>query len=437
MRLDNPLHDWSRTPAAAAPHAPPRGPDGRDGWLALSLALIAALATLVGAHAIGDAIFDNDRYRDVWFDSDTAAYYTTLADRSTSELHRRTYKHPLMSLGVVAPVRALELLGMSVRDAVRCLIALIAGLWLGGLFLALRLMACRRPEAFLLCLIAGASSAALLWFPLVESFGLGSIGLVWALAFVAVSESRPASPIHGAFVSLATLAVTVTNWCFGLLALLLALPAGRLVRSLLLSGAIFVPLVLLQHRAFGSAWAFDIPYGELRYIVSEEAGGVWNIVRSFFVHTVVTPAVRTIAHPIDGFPILSVQFSRIGSSGPWGVAASVLWVALLGTGLVRLLAMRTHRRVRVFVGLGLLGQLCLHLIYTGRETVLYSLHFLPFLIAVAALGGVGDSTKAGRAEFVGLLYALLVSPTANNVAQFSGAARDYVVAGQAQGEPRP
>ena len=66
-----------------------------------------------------------------------------------------------------------------------------------------------------------------------------------------------------------------------------------------------------------------------------------------------------------------------------GIVGVILWSLLLGLGLWALLSTKRPRR-SVWRLASLLGQLGLHTLY-GDETFLYSLHFLPLLITVAAL----------------------------------------------------
>ena len=65
------------------------------------------------------------------------------------------------------------------------------------------------------------------------------------------------------------------------------------------------------------------------------------------------------------------------------------------------------------MGITLVGQLTLHILY-GGETFLHSLHFLPFLIVLAAL------STLTRARLVALLLAgtLVLSAGVNNGLQF-------------------
>jgi hypothetical protein len=65
-------------------------------------------------------------------------------------------------------------------------------------------------------------------------------------------------------------------------------------------------------------------------------------------------------------------------------AAIVLWVFLLDLGVRTLFTLAANRHLRFVVGFTLLGQLAMHMVF-GEETFLYSIHFGPLLIILAAL----------------------------------------------------
>jgi hypothetical protein len=81
---------------------------------------------------------------------------------------------------------------------------------------------------------------------------------------------------------------------------------------------------------------------------------------------------------------------------------------------------RENLRLRFVIGVVLGGQLVLHLLY-GEETFLYSLHFAPLLILVAAFG----TTTSARAVVLVLVAGLIVSVGVNNVTRFSEATRYF------------
>jgi hypothetical protein len=83
--------------------------------------------------------------------------------------------------------------------------------------------------------------------------------------------------------------------------------------------------------------------------------------------------------------------------------------------------LKQHPKFRLVLGLTLLGQLGLHILY-GNETFLYALHFAPLLILLAAL------STLTRARLLGLLLAVMLLLTAgiDNSEQFQQATKYFL-----------
>ena len=69
-----------------------------------------------------------------------------------------------------------------------------------------------------------------------------------------------------------------------------------------------------------------------------------------------------------------------------------------------------------FLALTALGQLLLHSLF-GHETFLYSMHFLPLLVGVAAFGALGQ----WRAWVLALAGVFIVTACVNNAGQYGKA----------------
>jgi hypothetical protein len=116
------------------------------------------------------------------------------------------------------------------------------------------------------------------------------------------------------------------------------------------------------------------------------------------------------------WPILVTQTSTPGSGSIWGLVAVGLWTALLGLGLWGFFATKKYFKLRLVLGLFLLGQLFLHILY-GSETFLYALHFIPLLITLATF----SLLTPARLVALGLAGALIVCAGINNGLQFKQA----------------
>ena len=400
-----------------------------DVFIGLFLMGLAGLAAYVGARLIGPQILELNPYGDTWFDSDLAIYHGTLVDHRNLKLHDRTYKHPLLSLAFCLPVYSLRAFHVEALLAVRLMMAGIAALWQVSLFGFLRLMGCRLPEAILLALLGCVSAAGMFWLPVLETYPLGSVGLIWALGWVAFVEHqskvcsqtwRPAWG-WGVALSFVTLSITVTNWLVGCVAVGLTYSRKRAVQISSLAAVAVLFFAGVQHAIFGSALPLMMTRKELTYVASPESGSPVNILAAFVCHTMVMPAIQVIAHPRTGLPLMSVQLSAPGTGSAVGSLAVGLWLALIGLGLWQLFTLKSHFRLRLMLGTSLVSLLGLHMVYTGRETFLYSLHFLPFWIGLVALG----APTIKRSLFIALVLALLISAGFNNAVQFNQAIAFY------------
>lgn len=394
-----------------------------DAIVLFVLVIAAGIASYSGANLIGANVLDMKHFGDTWFDSDVAAYFEGLKNR-LSLLHVRTYKHPLFSLILCLPVYGLKALGIDFIVATRLYIATIAGVWLGALYVLLRLLECRRFDAILFGLLGTTSAAAMFWFVVPESYPFGSLSFVLAAILTVLAQSQTLPFWSYVAVNLLTISITITNWMAGILTAAIGNSRQKALKIWGLTLSIVVILSGFQKLIFPkSAFPPFIPKSrEASYLFSSESGGIFNILKSFLAHTVVMPQIQILPHPRTGEPIMLTQFSLPGSGSLWGAVAVGLWLALLGLGLWALFTLKVHRPFRFFLGILLLGQLLLHLVYTGRETFLYSLHFLPLFIALAALSTLNPRSRLWSVGLAGLLFVCLVL---NNTQQFDLARAFY------------
>ncbi len=145
---------------------------------------------------------------------------------------------------------------------------------------------------------------------------------------------------------------------------------------------------------------------ELNWVLLDGAGGPLEILRSMLFHSVVMPGISVITR--HDHPGLTIQHSTLGSAGPLAAIATVLWCTILALGTWATLRRGSLRRVRIVVVGSLVGQALLHLFY-GEETFLYSLHFLPLLVVIAALGTRTRLRLVVLAAAVALLPMLAIS----------------------------
>lgn len=402
-----------------------------DFYLGSALATVFGIVVYVRSQAIDPVVFGDSAW-DVWFGADLPRVFSNLVDRKSD--HSRLSLHPLFSLIAGPPTLVLvAFLHLPAIVAVRIVCATVASIWLSALFTLLRVIGCRRFDATLLSVLATTSAAAVFWFAVPETYPLGSLSLIVALIFAAIVQQQAAAPLTYSLVSLVTLSFTVTNWMAGIVIAIVHHHWKQALQITANALSLMVVLWSIQKLIYRSAGFFD--WGDAddkKYILSEKSGGFVNIIQSFFGHTIVMPALQIVEKSSQpDYPLMLTQFSSLGSSGFWGIVATGLWLALLGVGVWAFLTMKQSIKLRWVLGLCLLGQLTLHLIY-GRETFLYALHFLPLLILLVAL----STLTRMRLIALSLTGLLILTATLNNGAQFDRAIAYFAEHGP-QSKPVP
>jgi hypothetical protein len=380
--------------------------------LALVLALMVAGAALAWSTAarFDPRFFKEPDGNDVWFEADLP----TVADRV---LHRwsdqsRNARHPLFPLMVAAPANVLAPLVGS-GTALRLLIATIAAMWVAAIYLLLRAVTPRRLDALIFTSLASFSAAAVFWLPVPETYALGSISVIAALALAAWDPLGRAGAAAYVAAAAFSLAVTTTNWVSGLATLAARRPPRAALQLAANSLTVVIVLWSLQHLLFSSAPFFIGEGVQTRFILPEGAAGIGQALRAVLFHSVVMPAILAVPEPKWG-TIMSVQDAAIGSGGAVAPVATALWAVILGLGAWA--AATRPSPVRLPLLLALAGHLAVYAVY-GEETFLYSLHSLPLLVCLAAL----TTTTALRPVVLGAAAVLTLLLAAHNTQALAGA----------------
>jgi hypothetical protein len=363
----------------------------------------------------------SDVTADAWFDSDVHRVFNNLTDRNSD--HYRTNVHPLFSLLTYPVVQFIIFIsGMDEVTAVRLFVAGAAGLWMAFVYLLLRSVTGRRLDGLLFSLVCGVSAAAFFWLTVPETYVFGSTTIIIALLFAVWAERRRPSREWPAIVTSAiTLSMLVTNWMAGVIVTAVHFPWKRAVQITINALVIVVFLWGIQKYFFPSTLFFlDVFEEDSQFLLPERSGGPVSVTRSFFLHTLSMPEPEIIGRHmvVPPYPnLMLTQPSAAGSGSIWGAVAIMLWVGLLGFGILGMLRAARFPRLRIIILALLIGQFLLYIFY-GAETFLYSLIILPVLIMVAAMGSFA------RERLVVLVMAGLLVITAgiNNYNQFQQAA---------------
>jgi len=377
-------------------------------------ALLSASVATVSYHVSGlssPAILDG-----IWFQADPVRVLADMTDRFGN--HYRIKVHPLFVLlthPLVTLLRALT--GASALTAARLVIAFCAGIWIVLVFSLLRALRCRRLDATIFAVLGAVSASALFWNGLTETYLLGSISILLAILSVQLTSGQKSLWITIA--SAFSLSVTVTNWMAGLLATAVSFSWKR---ACLLAATAFCLVVILwgvQKFFYPQCPFFLSQSDEKSYINNPLSGGPVTSLKALVFHTMVMPRLRPFEDMKSKWRwcgYITVQQDRPGAGSPLGTAAAALWAVLLAIGLWGLGTAREDWKLRLVLGGTLFGQMALHSIY-GEETFLYSLHFAPLLLAVAAMG---VQTRL-RPLVLALALCLIVTAGTNNFSQHSKA----------------
>ncbi|WP_017325066.1 hypothetical protein [Synechococcus sp. PCC 7336] len=386
-----------------------------DFWTLLALSTLFGLAVYFTEQSVQPIVLQKF---DIWFDGDIPRVIETAIQRNSFYNLRSTKVHPLFPLFIVPITSIISAVpGVSNLRAVQILIAISASIWLGLLYILFRAMGCRRPDSILFSVLASVSASSIFWFAVPESFSFGSVTILVAIACVAASEYIELPRIYFIIAGILSMSMTITNWMVGIIATVVSMPRRKAAKTL---GQTFIAIAILWgiQRLFFANTQFFLDQrstGLKQFTLNPESGGIFRVLKSFFFHSIVMPqwsSVENIQHP--DFPKLITQFSSPGSGSLWGSIAVVLWTVLIGLGVYSLYKQKVRSRLRLAIGLTLLGQLLLHILY-GTETFLFSLHFLPLLILVSAYGTLG---KFRRISLLTCFF-LTIFCSINNALMFS------------------
>ena len=383
-------------------------PTPRDVALALLLALAAACVSWFASASVPLPVYRAGS--DLWFEGDAQRVFDNLVDRRSD--HYRSKVHPLFSIvgyGLTwIPRCALHLDPLL---SVRIVMAAAAFVFGALLFLVLHVIAADAPGALLLGAAGVASAALLFWTSVPETYGPGAISILLAL-LVASRAPRIRESVL-VLTSAATLSFTVTNWMAGIAMAAAALPWRRAVQVTINAFALVVMLWGAQKFLFPSAQFFIGDREETDYVFRPTLPRIGEVANAFVVTPMVMPRFVSSFRDDHAEALMGTQAARAWRQEPLAVAATVLWIVLLLLGLAGLRAAPELRPLKLTLLATLAGQFALHVVY-GNETFLYSLHFLPLLLAVAAFA----MRTGARPAALALAALLVIAAGINNVARF-------------------
>jgi hypothetical protein len=392
-----------------------------DILIGFSLSIAIAIATYFGTYQIPDPIFTDFYAQDVWFGSDIPTVFGNITSFNSD--FGRNNKHPLFPLFVFPLVFAIgKLFHLDPLSAVRVVVVGVAVVWICSLYALFRLMGCYRLDATLFSLLGGVSAASIFWLVIPESFSFGSLTILLGLVFIVLTQYRPFSSIWYVALNLMTVSITITNWMVGILATLVNHRWRKVLQIIGGSLLLATGLWILQRIVFtNSGFPFQPGtfIGEKKFMSAPASGGILAVMSSFFYQTMVMPATQLLDSPIrPDWVKLDTNTLNPASGGFWGTIAIFAWTGLLCLGLWGFFSTKQHSKLRIVLGLTLVAQLLMHSVYGVEETFIYSLHFVPLLLTLAAFSLL---TPLRPLSLV-LATILIFSAGTNNKAQFNAIA---------------
>ena len=157
--------EGSPSPAPEQPHHHARLK--RTDWvIGAGLTLSVGMACLFIADMIPAFLLQS---MDFWFESDTVREVSNMT--STTDDHSRTSVHPLFSILTFVPVYLVKhTLAIPPLRAVLYVTSILGGIWIGTLYLLLRLLGCRTLDACIFTALGLSSASAIFWLPVPNSY---------------------------------------------------------------------------------------------------------------------------------------------------------------------------------------------------------------------------------------------------------------------------
>src|SRR5262245_23274088 len=326
---------------------------------------------------------------DVWFEADMPIVADTILHRCTDQ--GRNARHPLFPFLSTVPGYGRKMLGGGERERLLAIVVVSAALWSAAVFALLRLVLRTRLDACVFALLAHVSAAGMFSLPTLETNVLGSATLIAPLMLIAWDVRCRRGDAWYAAASAVALSMTTSSWISGIVAVAVSRRARAALQITVNALAVVVALWAVLKTLVPPAPFFIEAAQPSRFLFAEAAGGPIARVRALLFHTVVMPAAQIVSNTKWG-DIMSVQQAALGTSGAVGIVATVLWTALIVTGVAALVWGDLDRRLRLAFTSTLLAQCAIVACY-GEETFLYGLYVVPLLVVSVA---AATTSKHGR-----------------------------------------
>ncbi len=386
-----------------------------DMLIALVMALAGMAVSIWGFSQTARAEGINS-YLSVFLQADVPRVIENMT--TTGGDHSRAGVHPIASSLLYPFGGSLTALGLSPAMAGTVLVVLFSGANAALFCLLLRLISLPRLAAVMFTLVFVTSASFLFWSSVVELYPFACFSIL--LALFLMFRIRETSAGGWIAANILTLGITLPNWMFGLIATAARQKLKSFLVIIAFTLAITASVSVVQNFVFRNAAVFFNPKAftfEVNFIhplnqakaPEEKTWEPLSNLRSLYVTTLVAmPAT------IEGQNTIEIVTTNQKTAFPKGEIAPLLaagsWVVLFGLGVWGAVRHRAFRLPMLAAGTLLLAQTLLHTIY-GEVTFLYSMHYLPLLMLVAAFSWF----TAPRSLVLGLCACVIAFGGLNNV----------------------
>src|SRR4051812_19230243 len=204
--------DQIATPNAAPTAAEPLHTVGfsvTDVFIAAVLALGVGLTIWSVQRSMDARFFTAPAGNDVWFEADVPTVADTVLHRWSTQ--SRNARHPLFPLLATGTAYALRAAGLGERAILALLSSMAGAAWVTLFYATVRLVTGRRLDALIFTTLACATSSAMFFLIVPETYVLGSFTMLVPLALCAVDAERRWPEGWYVAASAVSLSVTSTN----------------------------------------------------------------------------------------------------------------------------------------------------------------------------------------------------------------------------------
>ena len=395
--MDSDSHQHEMSVVAAMPPAENGYLMRADYYVLCIFAIVGAAISWTCSEMVFQAVLEKDLFN-IWFDADCIQVNSQMNERWSPE-HYRAQRHPFFSLLTTPIIWVLNAATqLNAEIIIRALLAMSSACTGVIFYLICRQITRRICTAAIWTTLLLTSSGFIFWSGIPETFCFGMSTILLPFAILAYGLPKPRSETSFTITTLLSLSITVTNAMSGVVCTLLAFSPRRTFEILknvlcLAVGALIIQSVLIPKTADSIFFCPNLA-GEAHWMNRPEAGGILTKARAVLLYGELMPQVAgNLRSPVPQtagtnattssrtFSNLTVQTEPYGRFARFG---AFIWLGLLSFGIYNGLSQRARPELMFSaIGIVVLGQLALHLVY-GVETFLYSAHFGPLFILLSA-----------------------------------------------------